>query len=72
MKPIVKITRPERKFLPENFSVTDWAALKPHFDSLLSRNINSVNDLRQWLRDRSELESIISEDLAWRYINMTR
>lgn len=67
-----KITRPKRTFLPENFSVTDWAALKPHFDNLLSREINSVDAMRQWLRDRSELEAIISEDLAWRYINMTR
>ena len=28
-------------------------------------------DLRNWFHDRSELESVIGEDLAWRYINMT-
>ena len=72
MNRVEKIQRPERKFLPENFAVTDWTALKPYFDNLLARNINSVNDLRHWLHDRSELESIISEDMAWRYINMTR
>lgn len=72
MEPVAKIERPKRKFLPENFSVTDWSALKPYFDKLLARDLNSSAALRQWLHDRSELESVISEDMAWRYINMTR
>lgn len=72
MEPVAKIERPKRKFLPENFSVTDWSALKPYFDNLLARDLNSSAVLRQWLHDRSELESVISEDMAWRYINMTR
>lgn len=72
MEPVAKIERPKRKFLPENFSVTDWSALKPYFDNLLARDLTSSSALRQWLHDRSELESVISEDMAWRYINMTR
>lgn len=64
-------TRPTRKFLPENFSVSSWDVLKPFFDNLLERELNSVNDLKKWFQDRSELESIIGEDMAWRYINMT-
>ncbi|HOX83057.1 MAG TPA: M3 family oligoendopeptidase [Chryseolinea sp.] len=64
-------TRPTRKFLPEDFSVSSWEALKPFFDNLLERNMNSVYDLKKWFQDRSELESIIGEDMAWRYINMT-
>ncbi|MCS6974890.1 MAG: M3 family oligoendopeptidase [Cyclobacteriaceae bacterium] len=67
-----KITRPRRIFLPENFQVTDWPSLKPWFDDLLNREINSADSLRTWFRHRSELEAVISEDLAWRYINMTR
>jgi oligoendopeptidase F len=63
--------RPVRKFLPENFAVTSWDVLKPFFDNLLSRNIKSKQDLQQWFLDRSELESVISEDMAWRYIRMT-
>ena len=63
--------RPTRKFLPESFSVTSWDALKPYFDDLLKRRIDSQLDLRKWFLDRSELESVISEDLAWRYIRMT-
>src|SRR5688500_184521 len=63
--------RPVRKFLGEDFKVTSWEVLKPFFDNLLERKIDSVDDLRNWFYDRSELESVISEDLAWRYINMT-
>ncbi len=63
--------RPPRKFLDESFSVTTWDALKPYFDTLLSREISSLHILKDWLSDRSELESAISEDLGWRYIRMT-
>ncbi|HEX6226043.1 MAG TPA: M3 family oligoendopeptidase [Chryseolinea sp.] len=63
--------RPVRKFLSEDFKVSSWEDIKPFFDNLLERRIESVDDLRNWFHDRSELESIISEDLAWRYINMT-
>ncbi len=64
-------TRPIRKFLPEDFFVSSWDVLKPFFDNLLERNLTSVEDLKKWFQDRSELESIIGEDMAWRYINMT-
>lgn len=67
-----KLERPTRKFLPETFTVAGWEQLKPYFDKLLERDINSVEGLKSWLQDRSELESVISEDFAWRYINMTR
>ncbi|HET6540688.1 MAG TPA: M3 family oligoendopeptidase, partial [Chryseolinea sp.] len=63
--------RPIRKFLGEDFKVTSWDGLKPFFDNLLERKIDSATDLRNWFHDRSELESVIGEDLAWRYINMT-
>lgn len=62
---------PTRKFLPSDFKVTAWEELKPLFNDLLIREINSSPELKRWLHDRSELESIISEDLGWRYIRMT-
>ena len=63
--------RPPRRFLPETFTVTDWAALEPYFIELRDRPIDSAEELESWLLDRSELESVLSEDLAWRYIRMT-
>lgn len=60
-----------RQFLPEDFVITDWDTLKPYFEELLKRELNSLSDLKQWLRDSSELEAVISEDASWRQIRMT-
>ncbi len=65
---------PEKKsraFLPEDFKVSDWEVVKPYFDNLLEREINSAEELKKWFKDRSELEAVLSENLAWRYIKMT-
>ncbi len=64
--------RPERKFLPENIQIDSWDTIEPYFKDLLDREIGSADELRTWMHDRSELESVISEDIGWRYINMTR
>jgi oligoendopeptidase F len=63
--------RPTRTFIPDDFKVKDWTGLASFFTDLADRTIANNTDLRQWFKDRSELESIISEDAGWRYINMT-
>jgi oligoendopeptidase F len=63
--------RPARKFLGEEFSLTTWEQLQPFYENLKNRSIHSVEDLRQWFLDKSELESYLSENFAWRYIRMT-
>ena len=65
------IQKTARHFVPENFVVTDWAALKPFFKNLLERNIDTAEKLEQWLLDQSELEAVVSEDACWRQIKMT-
>ncbi len=60
-----------RHFLPADFTVTEWATVQPFYDQLRDRAIHSAADLERWLLDRSELESVLAEDLAWRYIRMT-
>ena len=64
-------SRPPRHYLPEDFTVTDWAALEPFFEELRDRALATPAALERWLLDRSELEAALSEDLAWRYIRMT-
>ena len=66
--PIEKIPR---HFLPANFVITDWNSLAPYFEELEARSINTLQDLEQWLKDASELEAVISEDVCWRQIKMT-
>jgi len=62
--------KPIRKFLPNNFEINSWETLQPYFEDLKNREINSLADLEKWLRDRSELEAVLEEDMAWRYIKM--
>ncbi len=64
-------TRPLRRFIGEELDLTSWTDVKPFYDDLLKRTINSSDDLHQWFLDRSELESYLSENFAWRYIRMT-
>jgi oligoendopeptidase F len=69
---IVTIPRPrQREFLPEEFKLTVWSKIKPYYNDLLKRPIEHVEDLERWLSDKSELEAIVTESLAWRYIRVT-
>ncbi len=61
----------ERAYLDKEFQVTDWPPLQRLFSELLQRTITDKSSLLQWLKDRSELESVLWEDMAWRYIRMT-
>ena len=63
-------TRPKRQFIDENLMVDSWEKIEVYFKSLLDREINSVTDLEQWMLNRSELESVLEEEQAWRYIKM--
>jgi len=61
----------QRHYVPQSFTVSSWALLKPFYDELLQRTLSSEKELEQWLIDISELSSVVSEDMAWRYIKMT-
>jgi len=63
--------RKQRTYIPEDFKVETWEALQPYFEELKSREIATVQELEKWMSDRSELESMLSEDMGWRYIRMT-
>ena len=58
-------------FLPKDFTLTEWSILEPYFIQLKDREILSVQDLEQWLKDTSEIEAFISEDACWRQVRMT-
>src|SRR5258706_1919538 len=60
-----------RHFLSNNFIIENWEGLELYFKNLEEREINSEADLEQWLKDASELEAAISEDICWRQIKMT-
>ena len=66
------INQPERHYLPADFVMTDWESLKPYFEELYNRSLTNVADLKAWMQDRSELEAVIGENAALRFINHTR
>lgn len=65
------IRKTERRFLPVDFVLSDWASAEPYFEQLLERDISDSGALEQWLHDQSELEAAISENACWRQIRMT-
>ncbi len=58
-----------RNFIPKDLKFT-WETLEPYYSELKSRSLNNKEDLLAWLSDRSEIDSAVSEDFAWRYIRM--
>lgn len=67
----MEIVRPKRHFIDENLVIDSWDKISKYFDDLVNREISSLIEFRQWLDDQSELEAVLEEDLAWRYIRMT-
>lgn len=67
----IKDTIQARKFLGETFQLTNWESIRPFYENLEKREINNTDDLQNFFVDRSELESYLSENFAWRYIKMT-
>ena len=62
--------RPKRQFIDEDLNVKSWSQIERYFITLLDANNQSVDDLEQWMLHRSELEAVLEEELAWRYIKM--
>lgn len=66
------IQKIKRTYLPEDFKLEKKEDVIPFFEELVKREIKDINDLKQWLHDSSELQAVLSEDVCWRQINMTR
>jgi oligoendopeptidase F len=71
MTQTISTAPPIRKFLGEEFELSTWESVKPFYENLVGRTIENAQDLRKLFADRSELESYLSENFAWRYIKMT-
>lgn len=71
---MIKTTSITRKYLPQKLEITPensgWETISVFFDELLHREINSKQELLQWLKDKNELDAFLEEDMAWRYIKM--
>ena len=52
--------------------IKSWEEVKLKFEKILTDNPNTTEELENLFLRRSKLLAMIDEDLAWRYINMTR
>jgi oligoendopeptidase F len=66
----LNIPKKKRIYIPQELEMK-WDTLEPILNELLDREILNVQELEQWLRDKSELEAALEEDFAWRYIRMS-
>jgi oligoendopeptidase F len=60
-----------RQYVPSTLEIKTWPDVEAFFTELINRPLNSKEDLWKWMKDRSELESVLQEDLGWRYIKMS-
>jgi oligoendopeptidase F len=61
----------ERNFVPNDLDTNSWAALEPFFIQLENKSIQTLPELQQWLKDWSELETVVSENARWLYVHTT-
>ena len=66
------VETPTNQFVPEGFHPTDTDALTALADQLLERDIVSVDELRKWLYDWSEISSVVSAEYARCFTAMNR
>lgn len=67
-----KLAKRQWKYFPEDFDLTNWEVVAGALEEILAREINQVEDLLEMIKRYSEFQRILRNELAWRYINMTR
>ena len=67
----VEDNKAKRTFLPTDFTIENWADLEPYYLKLLGEEPDSTEAFIDFLSRRNELEAVVSEAFAWRYIKMT-
>ncbi|MFN4123516.1 MAG: M3 family oligoendopeptidase [Flavobacteriales bacterium] len=60
-----------RFFVPQRLMITSWADVRKLFETLDQEDIDNKEQLLAWLKKLSELEAVMQEELAWRYIRHT-
>lgn len=60
-----------RNYIAKDFKCDSWESVSGYYTELKNRVISTKADFLKWLKDKSELEAVLEEDMAWRYIRMT-
>lgn len=71
---MLTVARPrntQRYFVPADFNTDSWDAIAPFYEELQQRPIGNVTELEKWLKDWSELQTVLSENHRWIYVSTT-
>ena len=58
-------------FVPNQLNATLWAELEPLYEDLVSRSLDSIEQLENMIKDESELREWVSEAGSRLYVAMT-
>ena len=70
MREYYKKAKLNRKFVAHDLCIDSWESIQPYYHKLEHREFASAKDVEIWLLQRSELDAVLEEELAWRYIKM--
>lgn len=59
----------QRSFFPQDFVLNTWEDIQPYIQQLMDIEFSNKHVFMAWLDKKNELEALISEDFAWRYIH---
>lgn len=65
---MIQLTIKPRRFLPQDFKVSEWSTLQPYAQKLLDADISTRAAFDQFLLDQSEFSGVVEEESNWRYI----
>lgn len=65
------ITRPDRKFFPNDLVFENWQSVQQYYEELVDTNVDALDALITFLAKRSELDKIVEEAYRWFYVKMT-
>ncbi|MCF7858002.1 MAG: M3 family oligoendopeptidase [Candidatus Cloacimonetes bacterium] len=67
-----KIVKKSRLYFPNDLDITKWENVEKVLRKLEKDEIKSADDLLKFMEKLGEFSDMISEEMAWRYITMTR
>jgi len=59
-----------RIYVAHDLQIETWDSIQAYFLDLETREFKSCDDLETWLLHRAELDAVLEEEMAWRYIEM--
>lgn len=73
MKKTLKLAakKKTRLFVNKKLVIKSWQDIEPYFKTLDKAKLKNLAAIEEWLLMLSELEAVLQEDVAWRYIKHT-